>query len=226
MGRIVGQTEGEGMNDEDISEDPELDAMRAVYAALKPLDEGARSRVLDYVMNRLNVSRREVETDREGSAFSPRALAAEEAREEGKVDSASRDTREGDLEGISVVAQKWMRRNGLTADQLSHLFSLGVDEIDLVAKSVPGKNKKERMRNVLLLTGVAAYLGGGVARVADDDLREACNHYNAYDQANFAAHMKDFAAEASGSKAAGYTLTSRGLTAATQLVKEMTTKSG
>jgi len=35
-----------------------------------------------------------------------------------------------------------MTRNGLEAEKLSAIFSLGIDEIDLVAKSVPGKGKK------------------------------------------------------------------------------------
>ncbi len=63
----------------------------------------------------------------------------------------------------SPVAQKWMRRNGLQAEHLSSIFSLGGDEIDVVAKSVPGKSTKARMHNVFLLKGVAAYLAGGAA---------------------------------------------------------------
>ncbi len=50
-------------------------------------------------------------------------------------------------------------RNGLTAKGLSGVFSLGVDEIDLIAKNVPGKSKTDRTHSVLLLKGVAAYLG-------------------------------------------------------------------
>ncbi len=59
------------------------------------------------------------------------------------------------LAGINAVAQKWMRRNGLSASQLSSLFSLDLDDIDLVAASVPGKNNRQRLRSVALLKGVA-----------------------------------------------------------------------
>src|SRR5687768_13324720 len=40
----------------DASADGEFDAMQAVYKALEPLDEGARTRVLNYVIDRLGVT--------------------------------------------------------------------------------------------------------------------------------------------------------------------------
>ncbi len=71
------------------------------------------------------------------------------------------------------------------------------------------------------MKGIAAYLSTGVARVSHEQLKEACLHYDAFDPANFATHMKDFAAEASGTKESGYTLTARGLTAATEIIKSI-----
>ena len=126
-----------------------------------------------------------------------------------------------DFEGVSPGGKKWMRRNGLDSKALSSIFSLGVEEIDLVAKKVPGKNKKERMRSVFLLKGLASYLGSGTPRFKDDEVREACNHYDANDTANFAAYLKSFSAILSGTKSSGYTLTSRGIADGTELVKEM-----
>ena len=118
-----------------------------------------------------------------------------------------------------------MKRNGLKADQLSSMFSLGVDEIDLVAKKVPGATKKDRMRSVFLLKGVAAYLGSGTARVSHDQIKEACLHYDAFDNTNFSKYLKTMSSEVSGGKEAGYTLTARGLTEATELIrKELTPK--
>jgi hypothetical protein len=113
------------------------------------------------------------------------------------------------LGGISSVARKWMARNGLQASELTKVFSLGVDEIDLVAKTVPGKSKRERMRNVFLLRGVAAYLGTGAARFSHEQVKEACLHYDAFDATNFAAHFKSLSNEVSGSRDTGYTLCSR-----------------
>lgn len=133
----------------------------------------------------------------------------------------STDQSSDDLDGISPIAQKWMRRNGLAVDRLSKFFSLGVDEIDFVAKTVPGKTKKDRMHSVFLLKGIAAYLGSGVARVSHEQIKEACLHYDAWDAGNFAANLKTFTADISGTKEAGYTLTARGLTSATETIKSL-----
>src|ERR1700731_4194300 len=91
--------------------------------------------------------------------------------------------------GISPLARKWMTRNGLGAQSLTSLFSLGADEIDLVARTVPGKSKRERMRSVLLLKVIAAYLSNGAARVTHEQVKEACLHYDAYDSPNHAKYL-------------------------------------
>ncbi len=109
---------------------------------------------------------------------------------------------------------------------LSSLFSLGVDEIDLVAKKVPGSNKKDKMLSVFRLKGVAAYLGAGVARFTHEEVKEACVHYDAFDTNNFAAYLKSIASEVSGTKESGYTLTARGLTEATEMIKGLVASKG
>lgn len=202
-----------------MEEDVELNAMRTVYGALKGLDSAAQNRVLDYVMRRLGMQRGS--SDHAVEHFSERVRGTEKIREQEPNTDA--EAEEG-LEGISPVAQKWMKRNALTASELSSLYSLGVDDIDLVASTVPGKGTKEKMRNVLLLKGIAAYIGSGAARISDDKLREACGHYGAYDSTNFSKQIISLGAEVTGNKESGYTLTSRGVTEATKLIKQLTAK--
>jgi hypothetical protein len=205
-------------------DDVEFAAMRDVYASLKDLQPDAQDRVLDYVFRRLGLARSK-SSDREGGgSFSPRELA-EEVKRTGPEDIAEEESTIDDaLSGVNSVAQKWIRRNGLTTDQLSELFSLGLDTIDVVARSVPGKSTREKMHNVILLTGAAAYLGTGAARMDSDTLKEALSHYNAYDHKNLATYLKEWASEVSGTRQTGFTLTARGLAGAAELVKEMTTK--
>ena len=199
--------------------DSEIVAISEVYSALKGLEQDALSRVLNYVAGKLKVPLGTYEAQAEqrrewlepALAASPRESAAE----------IKREASEG-LEGISPVAKKWMSRNGLDANRLSSIFSLGIDEIDLVAKAVPGKNKKARMHSVFLLKGIAAYLGTGAARFSHEQMKEACLHYDAFDAANFAANIAALSSEISGNKEAGYTLTARGLSTATDMVKELT----
>jgi hypothetical protein len=199
------------------SEPPEIKAMSAVYSALQGLDQAVQLRVLRYTAEMLGLT----------------LAAAHDNMTVNETDQTSRDravdvipplsatATDADIEGISAVALKWMKRSGLEPTRLQTLFSLGIDEIDLIARAVPGDSKRERMRNVLLLKGIAAYLGTGVARVAYEQLKEACLHYDAYDATNFAKHLKSFASDVGGTKEAGYTLTPRGLTAATELIKEL-----
>ena len=204
-------------------QDLEFEAMRAVYGALKDLEPAAQDRVLDYVFRRLGLKRDQSAPEQPGASFSPRELAAE-ARASRPADASASEEPDEALAGVSAVAQKWIRRNGLTPAQLSRIFSLGLETIDVVANAVPGKNKKDKMRSVILLTGTAAYLGTGAARTNYEGVKEALGHYNAYDGANYATYIKEMAAEISGSKESGYTLTARGLAAAAELVKEMTTE--
>jgi hypothetical protein len=201
------------------SEQPdELLAVSAIYAALKNLDPPVQNRALRYAAEMLGLSpinsgRPMIPTEsNEGGTErshieAPTVLPASQASEE--------------TEGINAVALKWLKRSGIELTKLQELFSLGIDEIDLVAKKVPGTSKRERLKNVLLLKGIAAYLSSGTPRVSADQLKEASLHYDAYDVANHARYLKEFSAESGGTKETGYTLTARGLTTATELVKSL-----
>ena len=211
-----GQAEGD--------DDPELAAIGKVVAALRTLEAAAQQRVLDYAVRRLGLRGAAVDNTPEPPR---RRLAADDEpdvgahrRTEERKEPEPADSPDG-LEGVNVVAQKWMRRSGLSEDQVSALFSLGVDEIDLVANTVPGKTTKDRLRSVVLLQGVASFLGTGAARIEWAKLKQAAGHYGADAGSNFAKYMSALSAEASGSTATGYTLTSRGLNAAKELIKEI-----
>lgn len=217
-----------GPKNPDKEQDLELEAMAKLYAALKPLDAEAQTRVLDYVIKRLSLKvdlPSQLETSQNRKA-APEMLADEpiERHSAEEPKRAALGTREGvdGLEGISLVAQKWMKRNGFTESQLSRFFTLGVDEIDLVAKSIPGKTKADKFANVLRLQGIASYLGNGVARTDWNKLKQALGHYGADPGTNFWNYMKRLASEVTGSTSSGFALTSRGLNSATELLKEMT----
>lgn len=202
--------------------DPEFAAIGTIYQALSPLEAEAQLRVVKYVVAKLNIK---METPRS----SDRQSDLEAKNRAGEADDsaihnthATEESGQDDLEGISPAGKKWMARNGMRASELATIFSLGIDEIDLVAEKVPGTNKKERMRSVYLLKGVAAYLGGGVASFTQAQVKEALLHYDAFDSANNAAYFGSLSSEVSGTKEAGYSLTPRGLSSATALLKSMT----
>jgi hypothetical protein len=196
---------------------PEIAAVNIVYEALKTLDPEIQRRVLEYAARMLKIS------VPAGEPESTRYPEREEPREEKSIEAASGSvkTDEGGNEGISPVAQKWMTRNGITASAISTIFSIGGDEIDLIAKAIPGKSKRDRMHSVLLLKGIASYLASGAARFTHEQLKEACLHYKAYDGPNFARYLKEFAADVTGEKSTSYVLTPRGLSNATDTLKRM-----
>ena len=200
------------------SSDPEIDAIGKVFHAVRSLESAAQFRVLQYVAGKLGVS----------LSVTSRLKAEVTPTPDSTVESTDQRASSGEAEndeGISPIALKWMKRNGLTVNSLSSIFSLGVDEIDLVAKSIPGKGKKERCYNVVLLKGIAEYLASGAARITQEQIKEACLHYDAFDAANFATYLKGFAADLGGSKSSGFALTARGLTNATELIKQLTQSS-
>jgi hypothetical protein len=211
------------MTDENVlTIDPEITAISEVYTALRALDSDAQSRVLKYVAEKLGiripsakVSTGASESTTEKTPISSSNISPDPIQEEEPED----------LEGVSPVAKRWIARNDLNEKALSELFSLGVDEIDLITKKVPGKTKKDRMHNVFLLKGVAAYLGTGTYKFSHEQVKEACVHYGAFDTTNFASYLKSLSSDIAGTKDSGYSLTARGQAAATALVKELTQKS-
>jgi hypothetical protein len=197
-----------------MNDDPELQALSAVVAALQGLDREAQERVLAYVSRKLGIA--------QASDFAAIHSRERVADPNGNEPEASQSFSDQDnLDGVSPIAKKWIRRSGLATEQLGQLFSLGVDEIDVVAKTIPGKGKKNRMRSVALLKGLASYLSSGVPRVTAEQIKEACLHYDAYDAPHHAENIKAMASELNGTKSDGYTLTARGITAGTELVKKM-----
>jgi hypothetical protein len=200
-----------------VAVDPEIAAISTVHAALQVLEPDAQARVLAYVAGKLRLPASW------SDQRSPDRAPAERVDHSDSSDQvkAEEEAPTTDADGVSPIAAKWMKRNGLQASELQRFFSLGGDEIDLIAQSVPGKNKKERMRSVLLLKGVAAYLAAGAARFTHEQMKDACLHYDAFDAANFSSYFKSMSGEVTGGKTEGYTLTARGLASATEMVKLM-----
>jgi hypothetical protein len=195
--------------------DAEFEACQVVYSALVALDVPARSRVLRYVAERLGLAAALEPTDSVAAAPPPEPLSV--AAPSREVQSAVGQAG-ADVDGISPIATKWITRSALNLTKLSRVFSIGAEEIDLIAESVPGKSKRARLHSVLLLKAIASYLSTGVPRVADQELREVAAHYDAKDDPNFAANLKGAEAYFTGNKQSGYTLTARGLTEAARIL--------
>ena len=194
-------------------EDPEIVAISIVYEALKGLDSGSRYRVLSYVSSKFDIVFNIPQNVHEKVDI-PYSQDEAQTFTQTKIDD--------DFEGISPAGRKWITRSGIRPEKLMSIFSLGIDEIDLVSKSVPGTKKAQRLKNVFLLKGLAAYLGTGSPRFSHEQIKETCLHYDAWDSTNFATILKSMSPDVSGGKEGGYTLTSKGISEATILVKTIT----
>lgn len=196
----------------------QISAIGTVYGAVKDLTPEAAVNVLSYVRGLVAP----------GESWSLDPISVSPPPVEPDIHSIERSSSKNEIsvveaegDGISSVGHKWMRRNGIKPEELGKIFSLGLDEIDLVAKKIPGKGTKQKMRAVFLLKGISSYLGSGASRFTHEQVREACHHYDAWDSGNFAVYLKSFSTEVGGTKDSGYNLSSRGLAAATELVKQM-----
>lgn len=189
--------------------DPEILAISEVFQALKELDPDARTRVLNYVSSKFNISSTIKSNFEREEILSPIS------------DQPLRTKHDDEFDSISPAGKKWITRSGINTDKLMSVFSLGIDEIDLVSKSIPGKTKSQRMRNVFLLKGIAAYLGTGSPRFTHEQIKETCLHYDAWDTANFNNIFKTMSADVSGGKENGYVLTAKGISESTALIKSM-----
>ena len=198
----------------------EVEAITTVAKALEPLEPLARERVLNYVCGALSISltsKLRSEERRQEVSKEDSPLPMDETHDETPFDMSGDS---GHLEGISPVARKWMSRSGLSEEQLGSIFSLSLDEIDLVADKIPGNAKRQKMRSVFLLKGIASFLGSGTARFKADEIKQVCMHYGALDGKNYATYLKELADEVSQSNGE-FKLTPKGMIAATNLIKEM-----
>jgi hypothetical protein len=123
--------------------------------------------------------------------------------------------------GISTRAYSWMRQNDLSLERLSHVFHIGAEGVEIIAPEIPGNSNRDKVRNAYVLLGVARFLDSGEARFDDKAARALCARYGFYDQTNHTKYMKG-GNEFTGSKSAGWTVTTPGLKHGAVLIKLLT----
>jgi hypothetical protein len=120
-------------------------------------------------------------------------------------------------EGITLVAQAWMRRSGVTMSQIEQFFHIDGDGVSLI--SAVGRGKRQQTINTYLLMGVAELIRAGKAEFTDEAARNRCTSLGCYDMDNHSKTLGDFGNKITGSKKAGWKLTAPGLSDAAALLK-------
>ena len=124
----------------------------------------------------------------------------------------------GKIAGISTAGTTWINRHGLIRSQVEEYFHVEDGKVTLIGDAI-GKGKREQSINTYLLTGVAAFLGTGKAEFTDKVARDYCERLGCYDSANHSKTLDGFGNRITGTKKAGWKLTSPGLSAAAALLK-------
>jgi hypothetical protein len=127
-----------------------------IYALLQPLDSEARKLAVAGAMTML------------GESFST-----------GKAKDDTGGGDEGDRQ-YPRKAATWMKQNGITAEQLSHVFHEG----EVIAAKLPGTTKTDKTVSMYVLCGVGQLVHAGEPKITDDAAREACKSHGCFDQAN------------------------------------------
>ena len=113
-----------------------------------------------------------------------------------------------------------MSKNDLSAEDLEHCFHIEDGSVTTLALPTKSSKRTQQVLDVYLLTGFAAFLGGGEATFTDKVARESCEHFGCYDKTNHSKIYKSFGNKIVGSKNTGWKLTAPGLKAAAVLVKD------
>lgn len=124
-----------------------------------------------------------------------------------------------DQEGghFPAKARSWMKQFGLSAEQVNEVFHIGEEGVDIIV-SIPGKTKKEQVRNAYVLLGISRLLKSGETKFEDKAARELCEQGGFFDQTNHMKYMKG--SEFTGSRDKGWVLTAPGLKLGASLVAE------
>lgn len=122
---------------------------------------------------------------------------------------------------LPARARTWMRQNGLSLEQLHELFHISPNGAEIIASGIPGKKKRDQVRNTYVLLGVAHLLSSGEVNFDDKAARALCEKYGCYDHTNHMKYMKG-GNEFTGSKDRGWTLTAPGLKHGALLIAELT----
>ncbi len=134
-----------------------------------------------------------------------------------QIASAYADEDTGDAQ-FPAKARMWMKRCGVTAEQIAHVFHRDGDDVKVIA-TIPGSTKREQVVNAYVLSGIAKLLALGESKFDDKSARALCELGGFFDSTNHMKYMKS--SEFTGSRDKGWVLTTPGLERGAALVSQI-----
>ncbi len=175
------------------------ETLTKLIALLEPLEEEERQRIIHSTMVFF------------GSTLAPTKSGVPEG-EQNESSEAS----------LPIKATQWLKRNDISQQSLENIFEITDDEVEVIA-DLPESSNKTRTQQCYLLSGLKNLLQSGEPKINDEQARGLCRHNGCYDNANHSAYVKSLKSSVSGTKETGLTLTTPGLRAAAELVKQLAT---
>ena len=111
-------------------------------------------------------------------------------------------------------------QHSISEDEWSRVFHFDGISYSIIVKNLGEKVKSRKQIKLALLLGITKILNTGEATIPKDELMELCKTYSAYDQSNFAAHMKN-RKDLFLAKGNDWTLTMPGRDEAAKTIKEL-----
>lgn len=123
-------------------------------------------------------------------------------------------------DAMPVLAKQWMKKNGVSMGDVEHYYHF--DGGKVVTLEIPGlaTTKKDQSVNAYLAVGLASLLEKGDPSFSDSDARAFCEKSGCYDMPNHSKIIKSFGNKITGSKNSGWKLTTPGLSAVAELIKQ------
>lgn len=170
---------------------------------LEPLNEQERKKTVDAAMMFLK----------------PHSTEAGDETKSGNGDSDE----QGQSSQLSRKASTWLKQNGLELSNLEDIFHFEGEEVEVIASDVPGSGSRPKTQHCYLLVAIKNLLQMGEPTIDDKEARKLCEDLGCYDSPNHAKTVKDMRNQIAGDKAKGFTLTTPGLRAGAELLKQLTT---
>jgi hypothetical protein len=171
----------------------------SLYELLQPLEAADRQRAINAALTLLGDSKIPVDA--------------------GRQDNEGGDDASGRSGHVHVKARSWLRKYGVTEDQIEQVFQLDGETAEVIADDVPAKTFKEKTIQAYLLTGIGNFLKTGEVTFDDGAARAVCKHIGCLNEANHARYLDAKGNLFAGTKKSGWKLTAPGLRKGAELVQ-------
>jgi hypothetical protein len=125
----------------------------------------------------------------------------------------------GNSDGISAKGLAWMKKCGISRQQLDHVFSIDGGSVEVIASRMPGSSRRQQTVEAYVIAGLKGLLHTGEPNFSDKEARGVCSKVGCYDIGNHSNYINALGNLVSGSRDTGWKLSNPGLERAAEIVR-------